>query len=76
MKAGLALAPILIVLFSMANGEPSQLRQRIENLSKEFGVPVWKVWDSWWQFQSCKFIWYPLKILKYASRILLFQQSI
>lgn len=51
---------ILLLLLALIDVSLSQLggvtlRDRIESTSEELGVPIWKAWDAWWQFQSCKY---------------------
>ena len=47
---------ILLILLEITHTQPhgGTLRDRMESTSEEYGVPLWKAWDTWWQFQSCK----------------------
>ena len=51
--------PIILILLTLleitlTKPQGGTLRDRMESTSEEYGVPLWKAWDTWWQFQSCK----------------------
>ena len=51
--------PIILILLTLleitlTQAQGRTLRDRMVSTSEEYGVPLWKAWDTWWQLQSCK----------------------